>query len=265
MNGKPWTPADDAQLRLLYAKHSKAAIAKRLGRTEIAIRTRAKKLRIAQPPHLWSAAEQVTFRRLYPDTDNTVLATLFNRTVSSIHHQAKHLGVKKSRDYLSEYSRRLNAKREAMGLTPGRFHAGQTPWNKGKRGWTAPGTEHTQFKKGNRPHTWQPLGHEVVREGYLWRKMTDDGPPHKHYRPVHVMCWEAAHGPVQPGHIVVFRDKADRTQNITIDRLELISRAENMRRNSYHVNYPPEIRGAIALRARLTRVINEKTRQMEQP
>lgn len=263
MNNQHWTAADDAKLRRLYHHHSKAEVARRLGRSEVAVRTRARKLGIAQPPRLWSAADQDTLRRLYPDTDNTVLASLFNRSMHAIHHQAHLLGLHKSRDYLSEYSRRLVAEREALGITPGRFHAGQTPWNFGKKGWTAPGTKNTQFKKGNRPHTWRPIGTEEVRNGYLWRKVREDGPTQNRCRPVHVLVWEDAHGPVPPGHAIVFKDRGDKTRNITLDRLECISRHELMARNSVQ-RYPADIRRAITMKARLTRVINEKTKTLEQ-
>lgn len=261
--GKRWTPADDAQLRHLYGLMPLAAIAKSMGRTYSAVQSRIVKKHIGRP-QLWSQSDTEQLIALYPDTDNDTLAILFGRTAHAVAMKAYDLGLKKCDGYMSALVKRQQAARERTGCTVGRFIPGQKPWNKGLKGWCAPGTEKSQFKPGNRPHTWQPLGHEVVRKGYLWRKITDDGPPHKHYRPVHVLTWEAAHGPVPPGHIVVFRDRDDRTQNITLDRLELISRAENMRRNAYQLNYPPEIRGAIAMRARLTRVINEKTRQLEQ-
>jgi hypothetical protein len=262
MNGQPWTPIDDALLRRLYPKHSKAAVAEQMGRSVFSVKSRATKLGLIKRPRYWSAADQATFRRLYPHTDNTVLATLFNRTIKAIHQQAKTLGVQKTREYLSDYSRRLNAEREAQGRTPGRFHAGQTPWNKGRKGWTPPGTERTQFKKGNIPHTWRPIGTEEVRDGYLYRKIREDGPTHLRCRPVHVLIWEDANGPVPAGHAIVFKDTGDKTTNITLERLECISRAELMARNTVH-RYPPDIRGAITMRARLTRVINEKTKHLE--
>jgi hypothetical protein len=43
--------------------------------------------------------------------------------------------------------------------------------------------------------------------------------------------------------------------NITIENLELIDRAENMRRNSY-VNLPEEIKEVIHIKKQITRKIN---------
>lgn len=260
---KPWTAKDNATLRRLYPKFPVAEVARRMDRTPNSVRTRARKIGTTARPH-WTDAERREFARLYPDTDNALLAARFGRTVKAITQQAKTLGVKKSPEYLSDLAKRVNHEREQRGLTPGRFKAGLKPWNKGMKGWTAPGTEHTRFPRGNRPHTWQPIGTEVIRDGLLYRKITDDGPAKSHFKGVHVLVWESAHGPVPRGHAVVFRDRLPKHLNITLDRLELVTRAELMRRNSYH-RLPPEIRGVITMKARLSRVINEKTKQLQEP
>jgi hypothetical protein len=74
--------------------------------------------------------------------------------------------------------------------------------------------------------------------------------------------WERDVGPIAPGHIVVFRPGMRTTDPalITVARLECISRAENVRRNSMH-QLPRELRELVHLRGRLTRAINTKARQ----
>lgn len=105
------------------------------------------------------------------------------------------------------------------------------------------GGEKTQFKKGNRPHTWVPVGSErITKDGIRQRKVSDTGHGPRDWRSVHSIVWEQHHGPIPAGHLVVFKDR-DRT-NIVIENLELITRGENARRNSIH-NLPPEIKGAI--------------------
>ena len=47
---------------------------------------------------------------------------------------------------------------------------------------------------------------------------------------------------------------------ITADGLELVTRAELMRRNSYHNNYPKEVALLIQLKGALNRKINNLTR-----
>jgi hypothetical protein len=73
--------------------------------------------------------------------------------------------------------------------------------------------------------------------------------------------WEAAHGPVPPGHAVVFRPgrRSSELARITVDGLELITRAELMRRNTHH-NLPPEVSQLIQLRGALNRKIRNRTK-----
>ena len=106
------------------------------------------------------------------------------------------------------------------GLT-GHFEKGHTPYNKGKKGHKYPGMELTQFKAGHRPHNAHPVGTELVNtDGYLARKVAE---PNK-WRHVHILNWEAAHGPVPEGHVVIFKDQ--NRSNCTLDNLLLVSRAE---------------------------------------
>ena len=55
---------------------------------------------------------------------------------------------------------------------------------------------------------------------------------------VHLLVWEAAHGPIPAHHAIIFLD-GDK-KNITLGNLELVTRTELMRRNTIH-NRGPEI------------------------
>lgn len=48
--------------------------------------------------------------------------------------------------------------------------------------------------------------------------------------------------------------------SITLDRLELVTRAENMRRNSRHTRYPPDLNAVMQLKGALTRKINNRSK-----
>lgn len=101
----------------------------------------------------------------------------------------------------------------------------------------------------------------LSKDGYLERKVTDDPSlaPVRRWVGVHRLVWIAANGPVPPQHIVAFK-RGRRTTDpalITLDALELITLAENMRRNSLH-NYPREIVHVHQLRAAITRQINRR-------
>ncbi len=104
---------------------------------------------------------------------------------------------------------------------------GCKPWNKGMKGWFAPGTERTQFKKGDMPQTWVPVGSETVTEdGYLKVKIAD--PDKWVYK--HRLIWEQHHGrKVPPGHVVIFGDRNKR--NFDPDNLLLVSQAQLVRMN----------------------------------
>lgn len=64
----------------------------------------------------------------------------------------------------------------------------------------------------------------------------------------------------QPGNALTFRD--GNKQNTTLDNLQLVSRADLMRRNTRH-NLPPELNELIGLRAALVRKINNRTKEAE--
>lgn len=159
----------------------------------------------------------------------------------------------------------------ALGLTwtDGRFQPGQTPANKGLRrpGWAPGRMRENQFKKGERQGVavklYQPIGTErISKDGYLERKVNDDMPLQARWRAVHRLVWEAANGPIPPGHAVAFKDgkRTAVAAEITADRLELVSRVELMRRNSYHTRYPKEVAQLIQLKGALNRKINHRSK-----
>lgn len=108
----------------------------------------------------------------------------------------------------------------------GYFEKGHVPHNKGTHPGSYPGMVPTQFKKGHTPHNHRPVGSERLnRDGYLERKIAEP----KTWRLVHVINWEAVHGPVPKGHAVIFKD-GDKT-NPDVSNLLLVSRAELARMN----------------------------------
>ncbi len=80
---------------------------------------------------------------------------------------------------------------------------------------------------------------------------------------MHRLVWIAANGPVPEGHIVVFKPGRRTTElkEITPDAVELITRVENMRRNTVHAKYPRELARLVQLRGVLSRQINRKAKE----
>ena len=114
-------------------------------------------------------------------------------------------------------------------------------------------------------HVADPIGHErVTHEGYLQRKMADTGVTRRDYVNVHHLIWREAGNDIPPGHILIFRD--GNKANFALENLELITRKENMRRNSVH-NLPKELAELCQLKghcsARSTQ--NKRQNDMTQP
>ncbi|WP_285259215.1 HNH endonuclease signature motif containing protein [Halopseudomonas bauzanensis] len=213
----------------------------------------------------WTPTEEQRLRALYPNTPMPQLEVIFQRTDRQIYYKADRLGIKRSEEYLAGPNGGRLTGRDSRG-TSTRFEPGLTPWNKGRKGWQAGGrSAETQFKKGEMAGRaqalYKPVGHErITKDGILQRKVRDDGPLHRRWKSVHSILWEEHHGPIPSGHIVVFKDKGPRHTDITIGRLEMITRAENARRNTIH-RYPPELKHAIRKLAKAKRVLQEKQRE----
>lgn len=205
--------------------------------------------------HVWTASELKLLRRLYADTLTADIAARLGIKVTHVYAKARALGLSKS----PEHSAALNVKLRAAMLDPNhpgrrsQFRKGMVTWNKGMKGLQI-GGEATQFKKGNRPHTWRPLGSDrVSKEGYLQVKLADTGVTRRDYVPVHHLVWELHRGPIPAGYRVTFKD-GNKT-HIAIDNLELASIADMMRRNSVH-NLPKPLAEVVQLRGALKRKIN---------
>lgn len=210
---------------------------------------------------LWTPEEVATLARRFPTEQTAVIAADLGRAYGAVAAKAHGLGLKKAADFMAdaEKSGRLTGK---QGATT-RFQKGHGTWNAGKKGWQAGGrAPETQFKPGQRPSTWVPVGTEVKtpRDGYWKRKISDDTTPGMsrfNWKFVHILVWEEAHGPVPAGHIVTFRDR--NRDNLELSNLEMLSLADNARRNSIH-RYPPELKDTFRLIGKLKREIarNEK-------
>lgn len=192
----------------------------------------------------WTPTEEQRLRELYGHQPASAIAAELGRSKSAIKNRVNILGLTK-------------------GENCGCFPKGHAPWNKGTN-FTAGGrSPETRFKPGHRGgkarDLYKPIGTErMSKDGYLERKINDDMPLQKRWRAVHIIEWEAANGPLPAGHALAFKD-GDKT-NRAPDNLELISRAELMRRNTCH-NYPKAIARVIQLRGAITRQINNRERE----
>jgi hypothetical protein len=214
------------------------------------------------PRQLWSEEDIAWLVALWPDVKSALVAEALGRRLTQCYGMAGKLGLKKSAEYLTGPDACRLRREDSPGIAY-RFKPGIVPWNTGMKGWTAGGrSAETRFKKCQKPANWLPIGSHRLMDGYLQRKMTDTGYPPRDWVGVHILLWQEHHGPVPAGHKLRFRN-GDKT-DIRIENIELITDAENMRRNSYHTNYPPELCRVIQLRGALVRKINKRSKKHEQ-
>ena len=217
---------------------------------------------------VWSEVDLTLLRQHYADTHTATLAQALGRSVGQVYQAADRYGLKKSDAYLSSEAACRLRRGDNVGAAH-RFKKGQAAWNKGIKGVVGvqEACRATQFKAGRPAHearNYQPIGSlRVSKDGYLERKVTDDPSlyPARRWIAEHRRVWEAANGPVPAGSLVVFKpgQKTTDPEAITPDRLECITRRENMLRNTYH-RYGPEVAKLVQLRGAISRQLNKRTK-----
>jgi hypothetical protein len=135
------------------------------------------------------------------------------------------------------------------------FKKGSVPANKGKAmpEEIKEKVKATWFVKGSKPHN-------IKSDGAISMRKDKTGKVYKYIRTqkakwelYHRYLWQNHHGHVPEDMIVSFKD--GNSLNCDINNLELISREENMKRNSVQ-NLPEEIKNTIRTIAVLNRKIN---------
>lgn len=241
MRAGQWTEQELNLLRKVYADLDEYKLSDLFpGRSYMAIKSKANLLGLKKGVgnhgrKKWTEEEDIKFKEIYANTSSKDLATLFNCSINSIYNNAFRYGLKKSLEF--KKSMISDAFLEAGKKT--RYSAGNEPANKGKT-WdefmpvaSQEKSRKTQFKKGQVPHNHQPIGHErLTREGYLEVKVRDCYGVNSvmNFELKHRLLWVENNGPIPEGYLVVFKD-GDAT-NITISNLKLISKKENLLRNT---------------------------------
>ena len=274
-----WTPADTRRLRTLAAKgHTAPEIAAAIGCEPKLVRVRARREGLALKRAIagkfaWTPTLDAELLRRYETEPAVDIARDFGCTQSALYQRAYKLGVKKTSDWARECTRKRWAQGRHENSRRAQFRPGQTPRNKGvpQTEWMPPESRErvaaTQFRPGAMPYNWVPVGsYRVTSGGDLEQKVADDRTPgmsRRNWKPVRVLVWEAVNGPVPLGQVVRFRPGHATTDPDAIrpEHLECVTRAENMRRNSYHTHLPPEVARLVQLRGALNRKINNRMRK----
>lgn len=145
----------------------------------------------------------------------------------------------------------------------GRFEKGHIPHPDAH----AKGPNATSFKKGNVPANTKPLGTERIcaKDGYILVKV-DEPNPHRdtptRYRHKHQVIWEAEHGPIPEGHVVIFKDS--NKLNCQLDNLMLVTRAQllYLNRNGFS-DLPDEVKPTLVTIAKLATIAHSAQKQRQ--
>lgn len=221
----------------------------------------------------WTPEALATLAQHYPHMRTKDLADALGRKEQGVAYKAWSLGIHKSPEYLgSLMSGRMQAGKPLPGSAATQFAPGGKPWNAGLKGWQAGGASvSTQFKAGQKPHTTMPVGsyrlcfHKQSGFARLEQKTSEaEGANNKRWTPVARLVWEAAHGPVPKGSIVVFKpgQGTNVLEEITLDRLDCITRAQHASRN-HPRSKDPEIGRLVQLKGAITRQVNRINRAHE--
>lgn len=105
----------------------------------------------------------------------------------------------------------------------GRWEKGHIPWSKGRKLEPTESQKRTQFKTGNKPHNYLPIGSKVkavMRDGtYFWKVKTADP---DQWEFIHRKTWEEVNGPIPDDSCICFLD--GNRDNCSIDNLKCIKK-----------------------------------------
>lgn len=283
MKAKPWRLNELRTLRRLYPDTVSKVIAHRLDKTLYEIYHKAAALGLKKNPDFtskitkakiasgwrssgtaWTKKQIYLLCKLFPHSPTKIVATRCNHSESSTSQMAARLGIKKTELYLTSPAACRLRRGDNVGIAY-RYPKGHVPANKGLRrpGWHAGRMRETQFKKGQKPHTWLPLGSvRFSKEGYLRRKVTDTGYPPHDWQAVHRLLWEEKYGPIPAGYHVGFID--GNKKRVVIENLVLLSRQDLARKNRLWNRYPRELAEVIHLNGVVKAQITRRLKREEQ-
>lgn len=248
---KPLTFYQESFIRDNYLKLSSRLLSERLCMSNTRVLNFLKRNGLKVPKEIFIKWRTDALRK--PLTDNEI---------EFIHSNIEKMSIKQMSKEMHRTSRLISDAAHSLGYSElilkrhlnSTFQKGIVPANKGKKLEefmsleTIEKFKRNQFKKGHIPHNEKFDGHERIDNGgYVWMRISRGKYVLKHR---HV--WESVHGKIQEGYVISFID--ENKTNCAIENLEMISMADNLRRN-YH-QFPPEIKKAMALNNKILKHLN---------
>lgn len=207
----------------------------------------------------WTPQDVAILRHRYPHERTSDVAAACGHTLKSTYAKASSLGLRKS----AEFHKLPASGRWAPGSRPGwatRFRPGHKSWNTGISYQAGGRSAETQFKPGAYPAArWDQDAYglgalRITTDGCLLINIGGQGRSAWAMLSRYVWWRETGRWPRRDE---VVRAKNGDPYDCRIENLELLTRRENMLRNSVH-NLPPEVAKLVQLRGQLVRRIRER-------
>ncbi|MEM8564911.1 MAG: HNH endonuclease signature motif containing protein [Bacteroidota bacterium] len=267
MSLKTWTEDQLRTLHELYPSTNTRELAKMIGKPYPAVKAKAATLGLLKNKDYlmhssygpWNTNTDQVLVDKYATTPNKVLCEELGVPDHSLTNRARRLGLKKDREFMREINKEwpeadINVLKENYGKmtraelakllnrTPGAVKS-----KAAKLGLKVPAaasrllykSNQCTYKKGNKPGNSLHDGAITIR----YERSNRKSKPYYYIRigkkdwyPLHQYIWDLLHGKPEKGMVVAFKD--GNSLNVLLDNLELITRGENMKRNSASLNMP---------------------------
>lgn len=254
---RTWSDFQFFQLATLYPHMTTRDCAAIIGKPESHVKCAATRMKIGkegyhyQPGSQYSNKQQKFIRANYLTMPIKQIAEKIGGSFTGIQGMLNREGL--------VIPPEIVAQRKNIGM----FAKGNPPVNKGKK-WSEfmskegmKNSRKTQFKKGQRVHKEGKNGDIRIRHNHKER----GDKPYKWIRlrkakweMLHVHLWKKNNGRIPKGMIVVFKDGD--TMHCEVENLELITREQNMNRNTIH-RYPQELKDVIRLTNKVSKKLKE--------
>lgn len=209
---------------------------------------------------LWTAAELAVLRARYPNEATADVARDLGMDEKRVYAKAHEVGLRKTLE--RQRAMALRSRLPEVGEAT-RFRAGRPPANKGLRrpGWHCGRMRETWFKPGETSKRWDPEGYcvgalRITTDGCLMIKVRDGG---RGWEMMSRYAWWAETGHWPRRNQVVIHLNGD-PHDTRFCNLDLLTRRENMLRNSVH-NLPKPLAQLVQLRGALVRKINKRQKE----
>lgn len=235
-----WSPEQIKALIKLYPVVSDVRkLAKQLGKTYVAVKSKALVLKLKRERRSndpWTEERILVLKEKYHDTLNSEIAEMIGLRETQIEAKAFKLGLKKTKDFMYYHSMKTC------------FKKGHTPINKGKKQQeymtreAIERTRATRFKKGDFPGN-------TLYDGVITVRHSSKARGAKPYKTIRIALgkwqelqrfnWEKVNGLIPKG-MCLWCKNGD-TLNCEPDNWELVTRKENMLRNSGSLHMKPGV------------------------